>query len=202
MEQAHCLISEWAQPRSLRLPSPPMPEAERDPSSPLPWSTELDDEFRSLRISGWVVHPRRDDSDFIEYLQSEWIETALHFLGVIVNRKLIEHPIERPRLQWVRAGMLAWQHVPSSLIGLLWLQFADAIATNRIFKQCGQCNKWFETTQKAARTDKLYCSQTCRVRAYRTRQAEARELHNLARLPTVSNSQSASVPMQKPSERG
>jgi hypothetical protein len=112
-------------------------------------------------------------------LQSEWIETALHFLEIVVNRKLIEHSIERPRLQWVQREQLAWQHVPSSLIGLLWLQFADAIATNRIFKQCGQCKKWFETTQSSARTDKLYCSQTCRVRAYRTRQAEARDLHAL-----------------------
>jgi hypothetical protein len=164
---------------SVRLPPVPLPESERDPSSPAPWSSELDGTFRCLKIHGWVVHPKRDDPELVEYLQSECTETGLYFLEIILNRKLVEHLIERPRLRFVPHQQLAWQHVPSSLIGMLWLQFADAVAARRNFKHCVQCKRWFEITQKAARTDKLYCSQTCRVRAYRTRQAEVRELHAL-----------------------
>jgi hypothetical protein len=164
---------------SLGLPRPPMPESERVSLSPLPWSAELDNAARSLRIHGWVVHPKRDGPNFLGSLPEDWIETALYFIEVVVNRKLIEHSIERPRLQWVGHEQLAWQHEPSSLIGLLWLQFADAIATNRNFKQCAQCQRWFEIAQNLARTDKVYCSPTCRVRAYRTRQAQVRELYSL-----------------------
>jgi hypothetical protein len=89
-----------------------------------------------------------------------------------------KHSIDSPSLRFSNDNndQLGWHHDSSSLIGFLWLQFADAIATNRIFKPCAQCKRWFEISQESARNDKLYCSRTCRVRVYRARQAEARRL--------------------------
>src|SRR5207245_9353228 len=102
----------------------PNSEREMDASSPPDCTTELDADFQRLSVRGWVAYRKRDGPDLIRYLQSEWIETALYFLKVIVNRQLNEHLITRSQLDWVRYEQLGWKHVPSSLIGLLWLQFA------------------------------------------------------------------------------
>jgi len=67
--------------------------------------------------------------------------------------------------------------VPNSLIGALWLQFAQAIDGNKEFRRCEECRTWFELSPETARTSKLYCSNACRSRAYRKRQAEARRLY-------------------------
>ena len=144
-----------------------------------PWLIDLDVEHSALGVRGWVVHPDRDAIETIEYLRSERIETALHFLQLVANKKLIDHRIAGPALQYRGYERLEWRHLPSSLIGALWLQFADAIATNRNFNQCLYCKRWFEVSPDTARRDKHYCSQTCRTRAYRTRRAEARRLYAL-----------------------
>ncbi len=159
----------------LHLPPPPpyfSPQARV-------YTAQLDDSLRSLKIRGWVAHPNRDSAEVIHSLKSEWVETALYFLAVVVNQKLSEHTIEGPRLDFIGYEKLGWRSVPSSLIGFLWLQFAEAIAANRHFKQCVQCQRWFEVAQNLARADKLYCSQACRVRAYRARRTEAQERHLL-----------------------
>ena len=144
------------------------------------FSTELDVDHSSLRMRGWVVHTDSyEPRETTERLRSEWIETALYFLQTIVNEKLSEHAIGRPVLQSRGHGRLGWEHLPSSLLGALWLQFADAIATNRNFNQCLFCKRCFEVAPDLARRDKLYCSQTCRTRAYRTRRIEAKRLYAL-----------------------
>jgi hypothetical protein len=160
-------------------------ENSRDESLSLPttWAEPLamilDPDHSSLRMRGWVVLPGRDGSEWVEYLRSEWIATALYFLRAIVNRKLADHEIGRPTLQYRGHERLEWQHLPSSLLGALWLQFADAIAANRSFNQCLFCKRWFDVAADGSRRDKHYCSQTCRTGAYRTRRIEAQRLHAL-----------------------
>jgi hypothetical protein len=144
-----------------------------------PCSVELDANHSSIRVRGWAAHPDRYDRELIEYLQSEWIETALVFLMDVVNKELYDHQIGSPMLVYSGYERLGWQHSAQNLVGALWLQFADAIATNRNFQQCFGCKKWFAAAYDLARSDKQYCSQTCRTRAYRTRRNEARRLHAL-----------------------
>ena len=67
--------------------------------------------------------------------------------------------------------------VPTSLLGALWLQFAQAITGNKDYRRCARCNTWFELSPEASRTNKLYCSDACKMKSYRDRQAEARRLH-------------------------
>ncbi len=172
-----------AKAASLRLPPPPErgSEGELDGRVSLkpPYVTELDSDFHSLKVRGWIVHPNKDIARLFPRRQEHWIEAAQYFIQVVINRKLIEHSIARPRLGGGLLGDLRWVHIPCSLIGLLWLQFADSIARNQIFRPCVQCERWFEVTQNSTRTDKAHCSQTCRVRAYRSRQYEARKLYSL-----------------------
>lgn len=57
--------------------------------------------------------------------------------------------------------------IPRSLIGALWFQFGMAICGNAKYKRCKRCEKWFEVL--SANSNKLYCSGSCRFKAYRER---------------------------------
>lgn len=61
---------------------------------------------------------------------------------------------------------------PKGLIGALWLQAARAVAGNRDLKQCAECATWYEVSAEHARPDKIFCSDACRMRAYRRRKKE------------------------------
>ena len=66
--------------------------------------------------------------------------------------------------------------VPNSLVGALWLQFARAVDGRKKYERCGECKTWFEVSLDAARTNRRYCKDPCRFKAYRRRQIEARQL--------------------------
>lgn len=65
---------------------------------------------------------------------------------------------------------------PSNLVGAIALQLALAVEGNKEYRQCPECGAWYEVHPDTARTSKLYCSSSCRVRAYRSRQNEAAKL--------------------------
>jgi hypothetical protein len=67
--------------------------------------------------------------------------------------------------------------VPHGLIGALWLQFSRAIDGNKEYRRCRECKTWFEVAPDTARTNKRFCTDACRFKAYRKRQAEARRLY-------------------------
>ncbi len=61
--------------------------------------------------------------------------------------------------------------VPHGLIGALWLQLAQSIDGDRDYRRCSECLTWFEIAPGSGREDKRYCSNACRMRAYRKRKA-------------------------------
>ncbi|WP_281019562.1 hypothetical protein [Minwuia sp. IMCC3077] len=61
---------------------------------------------------------------------------------------------------------------PTGLLAAMWLQFALAIDGNIDFRQCSVCRSWFEIAPGRGRPEKSYCSDACRMRAYRKRKAE------------------------------
>lgn len=75
-------------------------------------------------------------------------------------------------------GEVAFRVMPSSLLGALWLQCGLGVTGNREFRECrrAKCGKWFELSPDAYRTHRQFCSDPCRFRAYRQRQAEAMRL--------------------------
>lgn len=58
----------------------------------------------------------------------------------------------------------------------IWLQFARAIDGSRTFRRCQQCGDPFEVAPDVARTNRRYCSGTCRSAQLRGRRVRAREL--------------------------
>ncbi len=100
----------------------------------------------------------------------------MHYIQRQINEKLKEHNVTS-RLLWdSRHTRLGLHIVPRSLIGRIWLQFARAIDGNRAFRRCQDCRKWFEVTPHVTRTDRIFCSPTCKASAHRGKIAEARRL--------------------------
>jgi hypothetical protein len=64
----------------------------------------------------------------------------------------------------------------TTLAGAVWLQFADAFSNNRTYSRCRECGAWFEVAPDLARTNRRFCSNGCRSKAYRERQDRARQL--------------------------
>jgi hypothetical protein len=58
---------------------------------------------------------------------------------------------------------------PVSLQQALWAQLVLAIDGNLNLRSCVQCRKWFTLEAGRGRSDKEYCSNACRMRAYRKR---------------------------------
>lgn len=61
---------------------------------------------------------------------------------------------------------------PNGLIGALWLQMSLAIDGHVDFLQCRECSDWFGISAEEARPEKRYCSNACRMRAYRKRKKD------------------------------
>ena len=58
---------------------------------------------------------------------------------------------------------------PVTLQEALWAQLVLAIDGNLNLRACVQCRKWFTLEAGRGRSDKEYCSNACRMRAYRKR---------------------------------
>lgn len=95
---------------------------------------------------------------------------ALSFVKNLVDQNLL---LSSPRMTLVPdESTLALQVIPTTLAGALWLQLAVSIDERREYRRCQMCQRWFEISPESKqRKSRLYCSNACRVRAYRERQA-------------------------------
>jgi len=74
-------------------------------------------------------------------------------------------------------GVMSLSLSPSTLLDAMWLQLALAISGDKDFRACKHCGKWFELSPETARTNRIFCSNSCRTMATRARQNEALKLH-------------------------
>lgn len=110
-------------------------------------------------------------------LPGDLVTPALSQVQHVVNQHLEERL--SPKVLWdTDYAHLNLYFMPNSLIGALWLQFAQAIDGNKTYRRCDECRAWFELSPEVARTTKRFCSNACRVKAYRNRKATARQLHS------------------------
>ncbi len=85
----------------------------------------------------------------------------------VLNDSLRKYPAQA-RLASTRNGDFQLTFVPTSLIGAMWLQFAQAVAHNYTIKICKGCGKPFQTGAGTnRRADAKTCNDSCRQRAYR-----------------------------------
>jgi hypothetical protein len=110
------------------------------------------------------------------YRSGNLAAAALLSVQAIVNQRL-ERRIS-PRILWDDMHQNGWSlyFVPNNLVGALWLQLSQSITQEKDYRRCRQCDKWFEIDHYTARTNRYFCSNACRSKAYRDRQIRARAL--------------------------
>lgn len=79
------------------------------------------------------------------------------------NILLREQPVDGAALLCIR---------PTTLLNALWTQLALAINGSQSLQTCVECSLWFAIEADRGRSDKEYCSDACRMRAYRKRKGE------------------------------
>lgn len=62
--------------------------------------------------------------------------------------------------------------IASSLESMLDVQWGMSVAANATHRQCAECLTWFIVYPGAGRPEKRYCSDACRMRAYRKRKSQ------------------------------
>ena len=60
----------------------------------------------------------------------------------------------------------------SSLRNYIDVQWGMSVAANVLHRQCAECPNWFSVHPSSSRPEKLYCSDACRMRAYRKRKGK------------------------------
>ena len=106
------------------------------------------------------------------------IVPAKYYVQKVINKHLEKRV--SPKILWdVRRQPVKLRlfHMPESLIGALWLQFAQAVHGDKKFYYCDQCGSAFELDPRiGAKRGRKFCSNACRSKALRNRQIEARRL--------------------------
>ncbi len=123
----------------------------------------------------WVAAP-----DFPSDLRSalvpgEIVVPALLFVQHEINRNI--YGAVSPAMLFdfeANSAQLKLYMRPDNLLSALWLQFAQAVTGNKEYRQCRQCGAWYEILPGTTRSDRAYCSNACRSKAYRSRLAERR----------------------------
>ncbi len=114
---------------------------------------------------------------FGDFTRGDHVGPALHALQREINKTFEKHPAN-PRLLWdPDYKRMSLYLAPTTLLGALWLQFAQAIEGNKQYRQCEQCRRWFEVGAQV-REDAKFCQSACRSKAYRERQKTARKLRS------------------------
>ena len=60
-----------------------------------------------------------------------------------------------------------------NLLDVIKLQLALSLVENKRYRNCEQCDKPFELTPQINRSDRLFCSDNCRVKSYQRRKKQA-----------------------------
>lgn len=119
----------------------------------------------------------------IEVDDAEWVNAIDAFVNSGFNRLVggtlkLHLDLDRGTRR-IRSSLLA-----SSVADLLRIQVAMAIAADTTHRQCQECPKWFSVHPRLGRPEKIFCSDACRMRAYRKRLGRAKhpEMRSLQKI--------------------
>jgi hypothetical protein len=123
------------------------------------WSMYIRDMQKIIEL--WKMSRMTGDfRKIIRTVQKQLMFPATFGPGVPVQLLLKEDPLSASARLCIR---------PDSLLHALYSQLLLAIDGNVNLGTCVQCRKWFTLEAGRGRSDKQYCSDACRMRAYRKR---------------------------------
>jgi hypothetical protein len=148
--------------------------------------------LKELELDSWTEAPTAKGRDIIGFApgaadlrrripQGDLIRPAVLFVHQLIHGYLWTEV--GPRLVWDgKRNRTVRQDRPRSLLGAIYLGFAQELLHLRKPGNCRVCGRWFELSPVAGRSyrqtraDRTTCSTACRSKAYRERQEEARRL--------------------------
>lgn len=130
-------------------------------------------------INDQIASINTSPEEFERFTPDDPLLPALTYIQDAVTKKLGQESF--PALIWNPDGSLVTGAMPTSLLGVLWLQLARSISSRFQFRECAVCGRWIELSRKGARTSRLFCSGACRSKAYIARQKLARQLYAAGR---------------------
>jgi hypothetical protein len=91
-------------------------------------------------------------------------------------RALVDAALGGPDVRLVLAPTrktkrLALHIRPLNPLALMWVQYALAISGSRDHRNCPGCRRWFEVSAELGHGKQAYCTERCKVRAYRAQSA-------------------------------
>ena len=114
---------------------------------------------RWLRAGAWLSHE-------ITKMEKVGWESAVTYNWMNPKSRL-DYRVERD----FATGRLKGELVASSLADLLMVQLVSAAEADVRHRRCEQCRAFFPVRPGLGRPEKKYCSDACRMRAYRIREA-------------------------------
>ena len=96
-------------------------------------------------------------------------EVNAHLLEAGVTPGLVLDPNAEPR----------FYVVPRTLLGAMWLQFAEAISQQKDYRRCRNCHTPFEISTgrtTGSRSDRTFCTVACKTEFHNQKRREARQL--------------------------
>lgn len=130
----------------------------------------LRDDVKELLRYRLIATKDIDADIFRRFMPGDVIAPARRVVQRVIN-ECLEKRVST-RVLWDEAtNKLGVYVVPVSLIGALWLQFAESVAHKLDYRPCAQCGRWLYIHPDRNRTNKRYCSEPCRSKAYRRRMA-------------------------------
>ena len=133
-----------------------------------------DDDPRSPYVAG---HPVQFDAGS----PSAIIATGRTFVTNEVNIHLLEQGVT-PRLEVDPSGGPRFYVVPRTLLGAMWLQFAESISQQKEYRRCRECSTPFEISTAGARSDSKFCTAACKSTFHNSKRRKVRELRSKGHL--------------------
>jgi hypothetical protein len=128
--------------------------------------------YESPRLVRVIASSEREPKFTGSLMPGDSLGPALEFISDVVNEHL--KGTQRAIVLMMTSDPRVWNLFPfvdvKTLSQALWLQFGQAVqAENRRFYPCARCGVWFEKHPQAPHHVSNYCSNLCRVAAYRAR---------------------------------
>ena len=114
-----------------------------------------------------LIDSYANSGDENKIVQGEIRRPARVLLAGLINENL-KGQVSPMTLCRVGLEETTLRFIPESLLGALWLQFAQALDKSYAYRQCEECGIWFDIAKHVgARSDKRTCGATCKKRRQR-----------------------------------
>ncbi|MBA3483182.1 MAG: hypothetical protein H0T51_15345 [Pirellulales bacterium] len=126
------------------------------------WQSEIASLRDLLDEADWLVAQRVPKRDLAERTDdvADLIDRVLNGVPVYLSTVVIN-------------GVVALRTITYNLLDVMKLQLVEAIVEKKSYRTCEQCAKPFEVSPQVNRSDRVYCSDNCRVKAYQRRRKQA-----------------------------